>query len=57
MQNSKPGSGPKLDRTIQLKIGRGLREMYDGLAAGPVPDRLVGLLAQLGERTPTKRAA
>jgi hypothetical protein len=57
MQNPQPENGPSLNRTIQLKIGRGLREMYDGLTAEPVPDRLAGLLAQLEDRAALKRSA
>jgi hypothetical protein len=57
MQQAQFPNGPKLNRTIQLKIGRGLRDMYAGLAAEPVPDRLRGLLEQLEDRAPVKRAA
>jgi hypothetical protein len=57
MQKPKLESGPKLNRTIQLKIGRGLREMYAGLAAEPVPDRLRGLVIQLQDKVPRRRAA
>jgi hypothetical protein len=38
---------PKLDRTIQTRIGDQLRSMYDGLMEQPVPDRFKDLLAQL----------
>jgi hypothetical protein len=38
---------PKIDSEIRDMIGRGLRAMYDGLKAEPVPDRFVQLLKQL----------
>jgi hypothetical protein len=50
-------SGPKLDRTSQQRIGHGLKQMYERLAQTPVPDRLLELLAQLGDKPPAKGAA
>jgi hypothetical protein len=40
-------SDPKLDRTIQTRIGDQLRAMYDDLIQQPVPDRFADLLARL----------
>jgi Anti-sigma factor NepR len=40
-------SDPKLDRTIQTRIGDQLRAMYDDLVQQPVPDRFADLLARL----------
>jgi hypothetical protein len=45
----KPGSG-KLDRDIQLRIGEGLRAMYDDVVKQGVPDRFVDLLSKLEEK-------
>jgi hypothetical protein len=36
-----------LDRTTQDHIGERLRDLYEGLAAEPVPDRLLALLRVL----------
>jgi hypothetical protein len=47
-------SDPKLDRTIQTRIGDQLRAMYDELVQQPVPDRFADLLARL-ERTQAER--
>jgi hypothetical protein len=57
MLQAQPKSGPKLDRASQQRIGQGLKQMYEGLAQTPVPDRLLGLLAQLDKKPSTKRAA
>lgn len=57
MPKAQTDHGPKLNRTTQLRIGRGLREMYSALAREPVPDRLVRLLMQLEDTVPRKRAA
>jgi Anti-sigma factor NepR len=57
MLQARPKSGPKLDRTSQQQIGQGLKRMYEGLVQTPVPDRLLGLLAQLDEKLPAKRTA
>jgi hypothetical protein len=38
---------PKLDRNIQQRIGDQLRQMYDGLADQPIPDRFKELLGRL----------
>jgi hypothetical protein len=43
------GKRPALDHTIQAHIGRKLRAVYDEVAAAPVPDRIVELLAKLEE--------
>jgi hypothetical protein len=43
----KLSSNPRLDRTIQTRIGDQLRAMYDELMQQPVPDRFAELLAQL----------
>ena len=40
---------PVLDQNIQAHIGRKLRAVYDEVAAAPIPDRLVELLAKLEE--------
>ena len=57
MPKAQTDDGPKLNRTIQLRIGRGLREMYSALESEPVPDRLVRLVMELEEQVPRKRAA
>jgi hypothetical protein len=57
MQKAPTENEPKLNRTIQMRIGRGLRDMYGALATEPVPDRLLGLLMQLEDRVAGKRAA
>jgi hypothetical protein len=57
MLQAQPKSGHKLDRTSQQRIGRGLKQMYDGLAQAPVPDRLLALIAQLDDKPPAKRIA
>jgi hypothetical protein len=44
-----PAKRPTLDHTIQAHIGRKLRAVYDEVAAAPVPDRIVELLAKLEE--------
>lgn len=36
-----------LDRTVQVQIGRLLRDVFADVAAEPVPERFVTLLAQL----------
>lgn len=33
--------------TVQAKIGEALRDLYDGMKAEPIPDRLSALLRQL----------
>jgi hypothetical protein len=43
------GKRPALDRNIQAHIGRKLRAVYDEVAAAPIPDRIVQLLAKLEE--------
>jgi hypothetical protein len=43
------GKRPVLDRNIQAHIGRKLRAVYDEVAAAPIPDRIVKLLAKLEE--------
>lgn len=45
----KPKSGG-LDRDIQLRIGEGLRAMYDDVVKQGVPDRFVDLLSKLEEK-------
>lgn len=40
---------PALDQNIQAHIGRKLRAVYDEVAAAPIPDRIVELLAKLEE--------
>lgn len=39
----------ELDRQVQLRIGEGLRAMYDDIVKQGVPDRFVELLAKLDE--------
>jgi hypothetical protein len=36
-----------LDRTVQAQIGRLLRDVFADVAAEPVPERFITLLAQL----------
>jgi hypothetical protein len=57
MLQAQPKSGPKLDRTSQQRIGQGLKQMYEGLAQAPVPDRLLALLTQLGDKPRAQRGA
>jgi hypothetical protein len=57
MPNAPVENASKLDREVQLQIGQGLRRMYDGLAATPVPDRLLELLAKLDGKMPPARSA
>jgi hypothetical protein len=52
MLNAPVETASKLDRNVQLRIGQGLRRMYDGLATTPVPDRLLELLAKPDAETP-----
>jgi hypothetical protein len=40
---------PALNQSIQVHIGRKLRAVYDEVAAAPIPDRIVKLLAKLEE--------
>lgn len=44
------GSGPKLDRGTQSRIGDQLRAMYNDLMDQPVPDKFKSLLEQLEKR-------
>ena len=53
--NDRLSSNPKLDRTIQTRIGDQLRAMYDDLMQQPVPDRFADLLHKL-ERTDDGKA-
>jgi len=39
-----------LDRELQGKIGRMLRDIFSDVASEPIPDRLVKLLEALGEK-------
>ena len=57
MSESPAKLGSKLDRNAQQRIGQGLKQMYGNLAAAPVPDRLLGLLAQLDDKSSARRAA
>ena len=41
------GGGAGLDRNIQLRIGEGLRAMYDDVVREGVPDRFADLLKAL----------
>lgn len=45
----RPGQG-ELDRDIQLRIGEGLRAMYDDIVKQGVPDRFADLLSKLEEK-------
>jgi hypothetical protein len=45
--DEKLSSDPKLDRSIQRRIGDQLRAMYDDLVQQPVPDRFAELLTRL----------
>jgi hypothetical protein len=54
-EHGKPASAGKrpageLDREIQLRIGEGLRAMYDDVVKQGVPDRFVELLSKLDEK-------
>jgi hypothetical protein len=40
---------PVLDHNVQVHIGRKLRAVYEEVAAAPIPDRIVELLAKLEE--------
>jgi hypothetical protein len=40
---------PVLDQNVQVHIGRKLRAVYEEVAAAPIPDRIVELLAKLEE--------
>ena len=40
---------PALDRNVQAHIGRKLKAVYEEVAAAPIPDRIVELLAKLDE--------
>lgn len=44
------GNGAKLDRTVQLRIGEGLRAMYDDVVKQGVPDRFADLLREFEQR-------
>jgi hypothetical protein len=52
--NDKLSSNPRLDRTIQTRIGDQLRAMYDELMQQPVPDRFADLLAKLEQNDEEK---
>ena len=52
--NDKLSSNPRLDRTIQTRIGDQLRAMYDDLMQQPVPDRFADLLARLEQNEEEK---
>ncbi len=45
--DEKLSSDPKLDRSVQRRIGDQLRAMYDDLMQQPVPDRFADLLSRL----------
>jgi anti-sigma factor NepR-like protein len=49
---SPPADEPKatLDRELQTKIGRMLRDIFSDVAQEPIPERLVKLLEALGEK-------
>jgi hypothetical protein len=47
--SDKLSSDPKLDRTVQTRIGDQLRAMYDDLMQQPLPDKLRDLLARLDQ--------
>jgi hypothetical protein len=57
MQKAQTNNEPKLNRSIQRRIGYELREMYSALASEPIPDRLLCLLMELEDEVPRKRAA
>jgi Anti-sigma factor NepR len=38
---------PALDQNVQAHIGRKLKAVYEEVAAAPIPDRIVELLAKL----------
>ncbi len=43
-----------LDRAVQAQIGRLLRDVFADVAAEPVPERFVTLLAELETKTKEK---
>jgi Anti-sigma factor NepR len=43
------GKRPVLDPNVQAHIGRKLKAVYEEVAAAPIPDRIVELLAKLEE--------
>jgi hypothetical protein len=47
--NGKVNKRPVLDQNVQVHIGRKLRAVYEEVAAAPIPDRIVELLAKLEE--------
>ncbi len=49
------GSGAELDRNIQLRIGEGLRAMYDDIVKEGVPDRFSDLLRALDQQGGEKK--
>jgi hypothetical protein len=57
MPNTPVKTAYKLDRNVQLQIGQGLRRMYDGLVAKPLPNSFLELLAKLDDKMPPARAA
>jgi hypothetical protein len=48
--SDKLSEDPKLDRTVQSRIGDQLRAMYDDLMQQPVPDRFRDLLEKLEKK-------
>lgn len=46
---ARPGGGEPRDRSVDW-LGRSLRQLYDGTAREPIPDKFRSLLDQLDER-------
>ena len=44
------GDEARLNRDVQLKIGEGLRAMYDDVVKQGVPDRFANLLAEIDRK-------
>ncbi len=47
----KSGTKPVLDRQVQVHIGRKLKAVYDEVAAEPLPQDILDLLAKLEGRS------
>jgi hypothetical protein len=52
--NEKLAGHPRLDRSVQTRIGDQLRAMYDDLIQQPVPDRFKDLLGKLEQNDQEK---
>ena len=50
-RTKKTGTKPVLDRQVQVHIGRKLKAVYDEVAAEPLPQDILDLLAKLEGRS------